>query len=71
MEDSQPFSLFLVITLTCIQLVGLWHIPGYLITPYGSYLRRVLPGTLSAGGTCTRKNAPFMTLSGKGYTTTT
>ncbi|BDI50251.1 hypothetical protein TUM1881_18350 [Escherichia coli] len=55
-EDSQPFSLFLVITLTCIQLVGLWHIPGYLITPYGSYLRRVLPGTLSAGGTGTRNS---------------
>ncbi|EHC4270072.1 hypothetical protein [Escherichia coli] len=56
MEDSQPFSLFLVITLTCIQLVVPWHIPGYLITPYGSYLRRVLPGTLSAGGTDTRNS---------------
>ncbi|HEA9475066.1 TPA: hypothetical protein RXU17_005044 [Escherichia coli] len=56
MEDSQPFSLFLVITLTCIQLVVPWHIPGYLITPYGSYFLRVLSGTLSAGGTGTRNS---------------
>ncbi|GCZ23913.1 hypothetical protein HmCmsJML160_01542 [Escherichia coli] len=53
---SRMFSLFPVLTLTCIQQAVPWHIPGYLITPDYSSLPRVLSGTLSAGGTDTRNS---------------
>ncbi|MGK3384470.1 hypothetical protein ACSLOB_27195, partial [Escherichia coli] len=37
-----------------------WHIPGYLITPYGSYFLRVLSGTINTTGRQTRRFSLFM-----------